>query len=144
MKKILLILCLNIFAFALTPFSLEGLKEVKVRISDKGKLLSKIEKKHLTNKIIEELQRTGLKTDTKLYSKIIIKVKSLRVKSKSIIFVSLFVIEDVRMLNDIENIKMGITYKMDDLFETEDLKEDLKESIEYLVSEFIEQYNDEK
>ena len=144
MKKILLILCLNIFAFALTPFSLEGLKEVKVRISVKGKLLSKIEKKHLTNKIIEELQRTGLKTDTKLYSKIIIKVKSLRVKSKSIIFVSLFVIEDVRMLNDIENIKMGITYKMDDLFETEDLKEDLKESIEYLVSEFIEQYNDEK
>lgn len=144
MKKILLILCLNIFAFALTPFSLEGLKEAKVRISDKGKLLSKIEKKHLTNKIIEELQRIGLKTDTKLYSKIIIKVKSLRVKSKSIIFVSLFVIEDVRMLNDIENIKMGITYKMDDLFETEDLKEDLKESIEYLVSEFIEQYNDEK
>ncbi len=144
MKKILLILCLNIFAFALTPFSLEGLKEVKVRISDKGKLLSKIEKKHLTNKIIEELQRTGLKTDTKLYSKIIIKVKSLKSKSKDIIFVSLFVIEDVRMLNDIENIKMGITYKMDDLFETEDLKEDLKESIEYLVSEFIEQYNDEK
>ena len=144
MKKILLILCLNIFAFALTPFSLEGLKEAKVRISDKGKLLSKIEKKQLTNKIIKELQKTGLKTDTKLYSKIILKVKSLKSKSKDIIFISLFVIEDVRMLNDIEKIKMGITYKMDDFFEAEDLKDDIKESIEYLVSEFVDQYNDEK
>ena len=144
MKKILLILCLNIFAFALTPFSLEGLKEAKVKISDKGKLLSKIEKKQLTSKVIAELQKTGLKTDTKLYSKIIIKVKSLKSNSKDIIFISLFVIEDVRMLNDIENIKMGITYKMDDFFEAEDLKDDIKESIEYLVSEFVDQYNDEK
>jgi hypothetical protein len=144
MKKILLILCINIFAFALTPFSLEGLHEAKVKISDKGKLLTKIEKKQLTAKIILKLQKTGLKTDTKLYSKIIIKVKSLKLKSKSIILISLFVIEDVRMLNDIENIKMAITYKMDDFFEAEDLKEDVTESIEYLVSEFIEQYNDEK
>jgi len=144
MKKFLLIICLNVFAFALTPFSLEGLQEAKVKISDKGKLLSKIEKKQLTSKVIAELQKTGLKTDTKLYSKIIIKVKSLKLKSKDIIFISLFVIEDVRMLNDIENIKMGITYKMDDFFEAEDLKDDIKESIEYLVSEFVDQYNDEK
>ena len=143
MKKILLIICLNIFAFALTPFSLEGLEETKVKISDKGKLLSKMEKKELTNKVIKELEKTGLKTDTKLYSKIILKVKSLKSKSKDIIFISLFVIEDVRMLNDIENIKMAITYKMDDFIDSTDPKEDIVESIEYLVSEFIDQYKDE-
>jgi len=143
MKKLFLILLLVNISFALTPFSLEGLQEAKVKISDKKKFLGKELKAQLTDKIINQLEKAGLKTTTKLYSKIIIKVQSLKIAKKHALHISLFVIEDMVMLHDKSNVKMAITYKMDDFIDSTNPKEDIKESIEYLVSEFIDQYKDE-
>ena len=143
MKKLILILMLVNVSFALTPFSLEGLKEAKVKIIDKTKLIPKNTKLELTNKIIKQLKRVGLKTTTKLYSKILIKVNSIKINKTHALYISLFVIEDIRMLDDNSNIKMAITYKMDDFIDSNNPKEDIIESIEYLVSEFVDQYRDE-
>lgn len=143
MKKIILLALLSSYLFALTPFSLEGLQEVSFKISDKTKILPKEIKKQLTLNTINKLQKIGLKTTTKLYSKIIIKVESVKIEKKYALYISFFVLEDVRMLQDTTNIKMGITYKMDDFIDSTSPIEDTIESIEYLVSEFIDQYNDE-
>lgn len=143
MKKLFLILLLVNISFALTPFSLEGLQEAKVKISDKKKFLGKELKAQLTNNILVQLKKAGLKTDTKLYSKIIIKVQGIKIDKKYALLTSLFVLEDMVMLHDKSNVKMAITYKMDDFIDSTNPKEDIKESIEYLVSEFIDQYKDE-
>lgn len=143
MKKIILLALFSSYLFALTPFSLEGLQEVSFKISDKTKILPKEIKTKLTNDMIQKLQKIGLKTTTKLYSKIIIKVESVKIDTKYALYISFFVLEDIRMLNDSDNVKMGITYKMDDFIDSTTPIEDTVESIEYLVSEFIDQYKDE-
>ena len=145
MKKFILILLLSSFSFALTvtPYSLEGLKEVKVRISDKSRLLTRDVKQKIKQDIIKKLQDIGIKTTTELYSKFIIKIKSIKIADTYVLNISLFIVEDVLLVADKENIKMAITYKKDDFFDSENLKVDILESIDYLVSDFLEQYKDE-
>lgn len=148
MKKLLIVLALAVNSFALTPYSLEGLKEVNVRVSAKNKAVSKELKSKLQNEIVKKLQKAGLKTKTEKYSKFIMKIIPLKVKEGFVVSVSLYIVEDIIPSRDktLENISMGITYIKNDLFQTneKELEQDIYESaIDYLLFEFLEQYKDE-
>lgn len=148
MKKLLIAIILAVNSFALTPFSLEGLKEVNVKVSCKNKAVQKEFKKKLENEIIKQLKAAGIKTKTDNYSKFIMKINILKIKKNYAVNVSLFVLEDIVPARDksLENIAMGISYKKDDLFDTtpKELHQDIYESvIDYLLFDFLEQYKDE-
>ncbi len=143
MKKLFILLIFSSLVFAVTPFSLEGLKEVNVKVSDKQKLLPRELKQKITAKLINRLQKVGLKTKTKLYSKLVVKIKSINIGNTYALNISLFIMEDVALISDDTNIKLALTYKKDDFFDSTDIKEDIIESIDYLVTEFIDQYKEE-
>ena len=143
MKSLLILLFVISNVFALTPFSLEGLKEVNVKVVEKNNLLTNDFKTKLKEKIKIQLKQVGLKTSTKKYSNFIVKIESINIEESYAVLIKLFIVEDVVLVDDKSNIKMGITFSKSDFIDTSDVLVDVEESVDYLVDEFLEQYKDE-
>lgn len=144
MKKLILLFLISVYSYAITPFSLEGIKELNVKFLNKDETISKALEERITNKVIEKLQALGIKTKTDKYShfKMGIKID----KFGDVDFVRTFIViqEDVKLLRNPSFESMAITYQKTDDFEAEDLENDIYESIvDYLLADFIEQYKEE-
>ncbi len=146
MKKIIFIIFLSLNLFALSPFSLESVKEVNIKLADKSGLLSKEFKSKIKSKLISELNKVGVKTETEQYSNFVIKIESVKIENSYAIDITLLIIEDVALLRDEKIEKMGITYYKNDFFDTtkDSLEKDVYESIiDFLLFDLLEQYKDE-
>ena len=144
MKKLFLLILIVTYSFSITPYSLENLKEFNVKVLNKKKTISKELEKKIVDKIKDEFNRLGIKTQSKNFSNFKIKIKIDKIKNVDFVRTSISVSEDVIPLRD-ENLEMlAITYKKEDSFEAEDLELDIYESIvDYLLDDFIEQYKNE-
>jgi hypothetical protein len=146
MKKLLIIFIFAINSFAITPFSLEGFKEANVKLSCKSKAVSKEFKEELKKKVTTLLEKADIKTSTKEYSNFIVKIEILKIKKYFAVNCSIFIVEDIIPYRDQDLLSMGITYKKSDLFDTteKELQNDIKESVlDYLLFDFLEQYDEE-
>jgi len=144
MKHIALTILLFSNIFALSPFSLEGVKNVNIKLFDKSKLVSKELKQKITKEIKEELTKVGIKTSSEEFSNFIVKIEAVKIKNEYIVNTSIFLAEDIIPSRDTSLESLGITYQKNDFFTTEDFKVDLYESvIEYLLFDLLEQYRDE-
>jgi len=144
MKHIALTILLFSNIFALSPFSLEGVKNVNIKLFDKSKLVSKELKQKITNEIKEELTKVGIKTSSEEFSNFIVKIEAVKIKNEYIVNTSIFLAEDIIPSRDTSLESLGITYQKNDFFTTEDFEVDLYESvIEYLLFDLLEQYRDE-
>lgn len=130
--------------FAVTPFSLENLSSVNFKILNKNKALDKQTYADLNKTIMQRLNEAGIKTKTKSFANFLIKVKTVKLKDITACHVTLFLVEDVQINRDNPTKAIAITYSKDDFFESSNVQEDLQESIEFLVDEFLSQYEDEK
>ncbi len=147
MKKLLFItffLCTNLFA--LSPFSLEGIKDVNLKVIDKSKLTTKENLEKIKYDIKYNLEKLGIKTQSEHFSNFIVKIQGIKLKDKYVMHISMFIVEDsVPSRNkSIEN--MSITYYKDDLFDSnsKEIQTDIYESvINYLLSDLLEQYKEE-
>jgi len=144
MKHIALTILLFSNIFALLPFSLEGVKNVNIKLFDKSKLVSKELKQKITKEIKEELTKVGIKTSSEEFSNFIVKIEAVKIKNEYIVNTSIFLAEDIIPSRDTSLESLGITYQKNDFFTTEDFEVDLYESvIEYLLFDLLEQYRDE-
>ncbi len=144
MKKLLLLLFFVSFSYAVSPFSLEGIKAVNLAFVDKEKLLEPSQKEKIKNEIITRLKQLGVKTQSDDFSNFIIKIDGLKVADKYVVNVRMFIVENVTPERNKEHYTVGITYQKDDFFEADNLNNDLYESIiDYLFADFEEQYIDE-
>lgn len=146
MKKIILILVISLNLFALSPFSLEDIKDVNLKFVDKTKLLSENTKNKIKDQLTKELTKVGIKTKSDNFSNFIVKVEGVSLGNNSIINITMFIVEDVVTLKNKPVEKMAITYYKTDLFDTnkDNLDVDIYESIiDYLLFDFIEQYIEE-
>jgi len=144
MKHIALTILLFSNIFALSPFSLEGVKNVNIKLFDKSKLVSKELKQKITKEIKEELTKVGIKTSSEEFSNFIVKIEAVKIKNEYIVNTSIFLAEDIIPSRDTSLESLGITYQKNDFFTTEDFEVDLYESvIEYLLFDLLEQYRDE-
>ena len=144
MKYFILVILLVSGLFALSPFSLEGVKNVNVKVFGKGKLVSKELKQKIKTKIKEELTKVGIKTKSEEFSNFIVKIQAVKIQKTYVVNVSLFIVEDIIPSRDKSIESLGVTYKRNDFFDTEDFDADVYESvIDYLLPDLIEQYEDE-
>jgi len=144
MKKIILLSIFAIYSFAITPFSLENLTELNVKILNKKNEISKKLEKKLELDIKKKLENLGIKTKTDKYINFLVKIKINNIKDVNFIQTSISISEDVSPTRDKFLEILAITYKKEDSFETEDLEADIYESVvDYLLEDFIEQYVDE-
>lgn len=142
---IILVLCTLAFipSFAMSPFSLESIKSVNVKIFDKDKILDEPSIDVLTQEVEKKLLTLGIKSSTKAFSNLIIKIQAIPLDQITICHINLSLVENARIARStpVEGIVIG--YMKDDLFESEDIKKDIAESIKFLVDEFGEQYKEE-
>jgi len=144
MKKLILLFFTFVYSFALTPYSLENVKEVNLKFLNKKENISKKLEEKITKKVKEELEKLGIQTKTEKYSNFIIKAKVLKIANKQLVQTSIMIVEDIKPIRDESLLTIAITYKKDDNFIAENLELDIYESIvDYLLEDFIEQYKAE-
>ncbi|MDD2385020.1 MAG: hypothetical protein PHN18_12575 [Sulfurospirillaceae bacterium] len=134
---------LNAQAAVLTPFSLEGIEAVNVTVLGKDKLFEGAFKQTLKDEVEKKLHALNIKTTSKSFSNFLIKVKTVTIEKSTLYYVTLSLVESVRISRDKTIEAIAITYTKEDSFESTNPEEDVKESILYLVEEFAEQYKDE-
>jgi hypothetical protein len=155
-KTLILLIFVFTYSFSLTPYSLENLKEVNIKVLNKKELISKELEEKIEEKIKKELKKLGIKTQSKKYSNFLVKIKVDKIKIEKqeinkqnyINFVRTAIIlsEDVKLLRESNYQAVATTYVKEDSFEsqTKELEDDIYESvIIYLLNSFIEQYKDE-
>lgn len=147
MIKLLLTLLITTNIFALSPFSLEGVKSVNLKILDKSKLLDEKQLDSIKNQVELELKNLDIKTKSDIFSNFIIKIQGVTLKNNTyVLHISMFIVEESTPVRDKKQESMSITYYKDDFFDTtsKTLLADTKESInDYLLSDFIDQYKEE-
>ena len=142
MKILLTLVSLSLLLFAQTPYMLTKYKSAYPLVEIHTDKVPQKYKKELTNLIKEYTDK--LKIDTKGYSQRVIGIMVSRVAIGSglVLKLQLLVGEDVKRLDDNEEV-FAITYQKSDIFEVENLEEDIVDSAEYLLSEFEEQYKED-
>jgi len=147
MKKIFLITLFFLTnLFAISPFSLEGVKDVNLKVIDKSKLTTKENLEKIKYDVKYTLEKLGIKTETETFSNFIVKIQGIKIKSNYVMHISMFIIEDTVPARDKNMENMSITYYKDDFFDsdTKEIQVDIYESIiNYLLTDFYEQYQEE-
>lgn len=144
MKKLILLVLLAVYSFAVTPFSLENLKEVNVKFLNKKNTISNELAQKITDKVKEKLEEVGIKTNSEKYSHFKMAIKIDKFGKTTFVRTTIMVQEDVQILRDKPFVSMALTYEKSDDFEAEDLEKDIYESfVSYLLEDFIEQYKSE-
>ena len=141
----ILILCTLAYipSFAMSPFSLESIQSVNVKIFDKDKILDELSLKSFTQEVEKKLLIVGIKSSTKAFSNFIIKIQAIKIGSTIVCHINLSLVENARIARSTPVEGIAIGYMKDDLFESDDIKNDIAESIKFLVDEFTEQYKEE-
>lgn len=130
-------------SFAMSPFSLESIKNVNVKIFDKEKILDEPSLKALTQEVEHQLLSIGIQSSTKAFSNLIIKIQAIKLDPIIVCHINLSLVENARIARSIPVEGIAIGYMKDDLFESDDVKKDIADSIKFLVDEFVEQYKEE-
>ncbi|MBE0490639.1 MAG: hypothetical protein IBX44_00135 [Sulfurospirillum sp.] len=146
MKKILfLFVCIFIGTqlFAISPYSLENLTSVNVKIFDKKKLLDIKSYEALDKKVKKTLQEAGIKVDSENFANFLITISTFLLQDQKLVHVRLFLVEDVSIKRDKITKAIATTYSKEDFFESTLLNEDIDESVTFLIDEFITQYKEE-
>jgi thioredoxin-related protein len=128
-----------------SPYSLEKLKEFKIKLLDKSRILNTTQKNTIKQKLTKQFEDIGINTNPKEYSNLVIKVESVELDDTKVLNITLRVIEDVIPKRNQKYEAIGITYYKNDLFELdEEPFEMIEESIfKYLIPEFLKQYKEE-
>lgn len=144
MRKLIVFIFLFTYSFAITPFSLEGLKEVNLKILNKKKNISEKLEYEMKSKIKDELKKLGIKSETKNFSNFLVKIQIDKIGDIDFVRTSIILSEDVKLFRETNFEAIAITYRKDDSFEAENLEKDIYESVvDYLLADFIEQYKEE-
>lgn len=127
----------------MSPFSLESIKSINVKIFDKDKILDEPSLETLTQEVEKKLLSLGIKSSTKIFSNLIIKIQAIKTESITICHINLSLVENAKLARSKPIDAIAIGYTKDDLFESDDIKQDIAQSIKFLMDEFTEQYKEE-
>lgn len=141
--KLWIFLAFSTALFAESPFSLESLSSVNITVLNKHKHLNDAYVKDLEKEIASKLSAAGIGISTKHFSNFLIKIQETKVQNSSLMHVTLSLVENAHLKRSTEIDTIAITYSRDDFFETKSAEVDVKESILFLVDEFIDQYKEE-
>jgi len=142
MKILIILLTSYLLAFGQTPYLLTKFKTAYPLVEIYTDKVPQKYKKEITKLIVEYTDE--LKIDTSGYSDRVLGIIISRVAigEKLVLKVELLLGEEVKRLDDNEEV-FAITYQKSDIFEVENLEEDIIDSAEYLLSDFKDQYEED-
>jgi hypothetical protein len=110
---------------------------------NKAGYMSKEEKDKLKNSVIDKLKKAGFvfgKTDA---TTIMIKIESINVEDTQVIYIQLAIAEEVLTSRPGNIYSFALTYLANDFMESDEPLQDTIESVDALLSEFLEAYKDD-
>jgi len=144
MKKILLIwLSLITLSFAGTPFTLTEIDELYVVLENQSKMVDEKTETVLKEMMFSKLKSLGVKTDTYASESFILIIGQNEFEDLKFLNVKLMIVSEVKRAKAKET-SLGITYMIEDLFDTTEPNVDMVESLEYMLSEFGDQFIEER
>jgi len=140
MKKILLMwMSLISLCFASTPFTLSEIHELHVVLDNSSKMVDKKTEIILEKMMQDKLKSLGVKTDTFSGESIVLMIGQNEFGDMKFLNAKLLVISQVKRPK-VKESSLGIIYMMDDLFDTTAPNVDMIDSLEYMLSEFGDQF----
>ena len=140
MKKIFLIwLSLLSFSFASTPFTLNEIHELHVVLDNSSKMVDKKTEIILEKMMKDKLKSLGVKTDTYSGESLVLMIGQNEFGDMKFLNTKLLLISQVKRPKATES-TLGVIYMMDDLFDTTEPNVDMIDSLEYMLSEFGDQF----
>jgi hypothetical protein len=130
-------------SFAGTPFTLTEIDELYVVVENDTKLVDTKTQELLKKMMYEKLQSLGVKTDNYSSESFILMIGSNKFGEMDFLNTKLMIVSQVKRKNAKET-SLGITYMMEDLFDTTEPNADMIESLEYMLSEFGDQFIEER
>jgi len=138
-KLILLTLIFSTYLLAQTPFILTGIKKVYPMVEINTKVVPQSYKEDFFNKLIKTTKRLNIDTTGYSHRPLVIQITTSNVADTTVYKTVLIMGEEMKRLDDGEEV-FAITYQMSDEIETDDLKEELYESVDFLLEQFADQY----
>lgn len=144
MKKLILLFLFAVYSYAITPYSLENLKELNIKFINKKDVIPKALEEKITKEVKEKLESLGIKTTSEKFAYLKMTVKINSFGKTKFVRTSLILQEDVTLHRNESFEAMAVTYQKNDEFELDDLEVDIHDSfIKYLLDDFILQYKSE-
>jgi len=143
MKKLLLIwMSLISISLGSTPFTLSEIDELHVVLENSSKMVDKKTETLLEKMMKDKLASLEVKTDTYSEESLVLMIGENEFGDIKFLNAKLLIVSQVKRPKANERI-LGIIYMMDDLFDTREPNVDMIESLEYMLSEFGDQYIEE-
>jgi len=142
MRLVLLLLVSLSVAFAQTPYTLSKFQSIYPIVEIYTDKVPASYKQEILTILKEYTDEMGINTKGFSDRALGFLITRVAVGEKLILKVELLVGEDVKRLDDGEE-TFALTYQKIDIFEVNNLEEDLIDSVEYLLEEFKEQYKED-
>jgi len=138
-KIVLLLVTLYAMAFAQTPFILTKMGSVYPLVEIHTDKVPQKYKAKITKIIKEYAQEMHISTNLYSQRPLGFIISRIAIGKTLVLKVKLILAEDVKRIDDNEEV-FAITYEKEDIFEVNNLDENLIDSVEYLLEEFKDQY----
>jgi len=143
MKKIILLLLVCGSLFSQSFYTLDNVKSLSLYMPNKATYMDKEQKQSLKDSVIKRLEEAGFvfgETDATTF---MIKIESINVNDTEVIHVQMALAEEVLTKRPGNIHSFAITYLATDFIESDEPIQDTIESVNFLMSEFIEAYKDD-
>jgi len=143
MRKIILFLLVCSSLFSQSFYTLDNVKSLSLYMPNKAGYMDKEQKDSLKQSVIKKLTNAGFifgETDATTF---MVKIESINVEDTEIIYVQIGLAEEVLTPRPGKIHSFAFTYLANDFIESDEPIQDTIESVNFLISEFLESYKDD-
>ena len=143
MKKLLLILFTCGTLFSASFYTLDNLNSLNLYVANQVGFMDKKQKENIKKSLKSRLQKAGFifgRTDSTTF---MLKIESININDTEVIYVQIGLGEEVTTSRKDKIKSFAFTYLANDFIESDEPYIDTIESIDFLLSEFINAYKDD-
>lgn len=148
MKKLVFTLFILLFSqlalFAVTPFTLEGIKALNVLVIDNSKTISEETRVKILQGLQQKLEKNGIKSSKDGVGALFVKITSTKIGNTTVAYINMGIGEDAEIDRSPKVKSFVLSYSFDDMIESDNIDADVYDSVmNFLINEFLEQYHDD-
>ncbi|MFT7004005.1 MAG: hypothetical protein ACJAWW_001357 [Sulfurimonas sp.] len=143
MKKLILFLLITSSLFSQTFFTLDNLKSLRIYMVASTDLITIEEKATIKENVIKRLAAAGFIFGEPDATNFMVKIQTVDIEDSHAIHIQIALAEDV-ITSRPDNIHtFAFTYFLDDFIESDNPYTDITESVDFLLTEFLDSYKDD-
>jgi hypothetical protein len=140
MKKIILFFIITTSLFSNTFYTLDNIKNLRMFTTTSTNFLDKQKISKIENIAKEKLINAGFVFGGDDSATFMIKIEAIEIADVQAIYVEIGIGEEVKTLREGDVYSFAFTYLANDLVESDDPYTDILESLDFLISQFLELY----